>query len=90
MEPEIFIASILQSMQDSARQVRSSLGRPSSQATRQEALQQEQWARTARLWVDNSDQLLTETFGPMIAQGAEAKKIVSQIERYSLLISLQV
>ena len=33
----------------------------------------EQWARTARLWVDNSDQLLTETFGPMIAQGAEAK-----------------
>lgn len=33
----------------------------------------EQWAKTSRLWVENSEQLLTETFGPMIAQGAEAK-----------------
>ena len=48
MEPEIFIASILQSMQDSARQVRSSLGRPSSQATRQEALQQVAMLKAAK------------------------------------------
>ena len=40
MEPEIFLATIFQSMQDSAKMIRSSLGRPSSQATRQEALQQ--------------------------------------------------
>ena len=33
----------------------------------------EQWAKAARLWVDNCDQILTETFGPMIAQGAESK-----------------
>ena len=35
-----FLDSIYQSMQDSARQVRLSLGRPSSHATRQQALQQ--------------------------------------------------
>ena len=33
----------------------------------------EQWAKASKLWVDNSDHILTETFGPMIAQGAEAK-----------------
>ena len=33
----------------------------------------EQWAKASKLWVDNSEQILTETFGPMIAQGAEAK-----------------
>ena len=33
----------------------------------------EQWARAANLWEDNSEQILIETFGPMIAQGAEAK-----------------
>ena len=33
----------------------------------------EQWAKAANLWVENSEQILTETFGPMIAQGAEAK-----------------
>ena len=33
----------------------------------------EQWARAANLWEDNSEQILTAEFGPMIAQGAEAK-----------------
>ena len=40
MGQKIFLDSIYQSMQDSARQVRLSLGRPSSRATRQQALQQ--------------------------------------------------
>ena len=44
----------------------------------------EQWARTARLWVDNSDQLLTETFGPMIAQGAEAKVYYRALDAIAL------
>ena len=33
----------------------------------------EQWARASNLWEDNSEQILTAEFGPMIAQGAEAK-----------------
>ena len=33
----------------------------------------EQWAKAARLWVESSDNVLREGFGPMIAQGAEAK-----------------
>lgn len=33
----------------------------------------EQWAKAANLWVDNSERILTDTFGPKIAQGAEAK-----------------
>ena len=33
----------------------------------------EQWARAANLWEENSEQFLIEEFGPMIAQGAEAK-----------------
>ena len=33
----------------------------------------EQWAKAARLWVEDSDKILTGTFGPMIAQGAEAR-----------------
>ena len=33
----------------------------------------EQWAKAAQLWVENSEQILSETFGPKIAQGAEAK-----------------
>ena len=33
----------------------------------------EQWAKAARLWVEDSEKILTDTFGPMIAQGAEAK-----------------
>lgn len=33
----------------------------------------EQWAKVARLWVINSDEILSDVLGPMIAQGAEAK-----------------
>ena len=33
----------------------------------------EQWAKAARLWVEDSDVILMRTYGPMIAQGAEAK-----------------
>lgn len=33
----------------------------------------EQWAKAARLWVENSDSVVSKNFGPMIAQGAEAK-----------------
>ena len=40
MEEQTFLDSLFQSMQDSARQVRLSSGRPSSQATREQALKQ--------------------------------------------------
>ncbi len=33
----------------------------------------EEWARKAQLWIENSESILTEHFGPKIAQGAEAK-----------------
>ena len=33
----------------------------------------EQWAKTANLWEDNSEHFIIDEFGPMIAQGAEAK-----------------
>ena len=33
----------------------------------------EQWAKAANLWENDSEQILTAEFGPMIAQGAEAK-----------------
>ena len=33
----------------------------------------ELWAKAANLWEDNSEQILIEEFGSMIAQGAEAK-----------------
>jgi hypothetical protein len=33
----------------------------------------ELWAKAANLWEENSEQFLIEEFGPMIAQGAEAK-----------------
>ncbi len=33
----------------------------------------EQWAKAAQLWVEQSDAQLIGNFGPMIAQGAEAK-----------------
>ncbi|MBO4593206.1 MAG: hypothetical protein J5678_03340 [Bacteroidaceae bacterium] len=33
----------------------------------------EQWARAANLWEEDSEQILTTEFGPMIAHGAEAK-----------------
>ena len=48
MDQKTFIASLYQSMQDSALQVRRSLGRPSSRATRQEALQQVEMLQAAR------------------------------------------
>lgn len=40
-------------MQESARQVRSSLGRPSSQATREQALKQVQMLQAAKGFRDN-------------------------------------
>ena len=33
----------------------------------------ERWAKAANLWEDDSEHILTAEFGPMIAQGAEAK-----------------
>ena len=33
----------------------------------------EQWAKAKGLWFNNSDSILQKNFGPMIAQGAEAK-----------------
>ena len=43
-----FIVAIYKSMQDSARQVRLSLGRPTSSATREEALQQVAMLKAAK------------------------------------------
>ena len=48
MEEQIFLDSIYQSMQASVRQVRLSLGRPSSRATREEALQQVAMLKAAK------------------------------------------
>lgn len=48
MGQKIFLDSIYQSMQDSAREVRLSLGRPSSHATRQQALQQVAMLKVAK------------------------------------------
>ena len=48
MGQKIFLDSIYQSMQDSAREVRLSLGRPSSHATRQQALQQVAMLKAAK------------------------------------------
>ena len=31
-----------------------------------------EWAKAARLWMESSDKVIKEGFGPMIAQGAEA------------------
>lgn len=33
----------------------------------------EQWAKAAHLWIDSAEQIISRNFGPMIAQGAEAK-----------------
>ena len=33
----------------------------------------EQWAKAAHLWVENSEEILSDALGPMIVQGAEAK-----------------
>ena len=45
---EDFLDSIYQSMQDSAREARLSLGRPSSHATRQQALEQVAMLKAAK------------------------------------------
>ena len=48
MGKQILIDSIYQSMQDSAQQVRLSSGRPSSHATREQALQQVAMLKAAK------------------------------------------
>ncbi len=48
MGEKIFLDSIYLSMQDSAREVRLSLGRPSSHATREQALQQVAMLKAAK------------------------------------------
>ena len=48
MEEKVFLDSIYQSMQDSAREARLSLGRPSSHATRQQALEQVAMLKAAK------------------------------------------
>ncbi len=48
MGQKIFLDSIYQSMQDSAKEARLSLGRPSSHATRQQALQQVAMLKAAK------------------------------------------
>ncbi len=40
-----------------------------------------QWAKAAKLWEENSEAILTEHFGPMIAQGAEAKVYYKEGDR---------
>lgn len=39
----------------------------------------ERWAKAARLWVDDSDAILMRTYGPMIAQGAEANVFIDDV-----------
>ena len=48
MGQKIFLDSIYQSMQDSAKEARLLLGRPSSHATRQQALQQVAMLKAAK------------------------------------------
>ena len=48
MEEKRFLDLIYQSMQDSAREIRLSLGRPSSHATRQQALEQVAMLKAAK------------------------------------------
>ena len=48
MGEKIFLDSIYQSMLDSAREARLSLGRPSSHATRQQALEQVAMLKAAK------------------------------------------
>lgn len=57
-----------------SRHVESGEGGPANwEIDEKQELLIEQWAKASKLWVDNSERILTETFGPMIAQGAEAK-----------------
>ncbi len=48
MERQTFIDLLIQSMLDSARQARLLLGRPSSQATREQALRQVEMLQAAK------------------------------------------
>ena len=49
-------------------------GRPNRwQIDQQQELLIEQWAKAAKIWVENSEQIIIHNYGPMIAQGAEAK-----------------
>ena len=48
MEEKILMDLLYQSMQDSAREARLSLGRPSSHATRQQALEQVAMLKAAK------------------------------------------
>ena len=59
MERQTFIDLLFQSMRDSARQVRLLLGRPSSRATREQALKQvamlqaaKEAAQTTGIWIN--------------------------------------
>ena len=63
-----FLDSIYQSMQDSAREVRLSLGRPTSHATRQQALQQVAMLKAARMAQPNAIDLFLQQ-----RRAAEAK-----------------
>ena len=49
MEEQTLIDLIYQSMEESARQIRSSLGRPSSQTTREQALKQVEMLNAAKM-----------------------------------------
>lgn len=49
MDRQTFLDTLFRSMQDSARQVRLLLGRPSSQATREEALKQVEMLNAAKM-----------------------------------------
>ena len=49
MGRKVFLDSIFQSMQDSARLVRLLLGRPSSHATREQALKQVEMLNAAKM-----------------------------------------
>lgn len=40
---------------------------------KQQELLIEQWAKAVNLWVEDSEQILIQNYGPMIAHGAEAK-----------------
>lgn len=55
IKEKTFIDAIFQSMQDSARQVRLSSGRPSSHATREEALQQVAMLEAAKAVVQQTE-----------------------------------
>ena len=48
MEEKILMDLLYQSMQDTAREIRLSLGRPSSHATRQQALEQVAMLKAAK------------------------------------------